>query len=324
MLQVNRTSLNNELSQYFRQTCPYIPTPQIRAPLEPIDYTQLSDIVAIAMKAWELSHSGVNGLRFGTYEESAKKIVCVSTEKCTASSEDLSSFEEYLGGLEPSDIARRAYWFARVFNNCSSIATCLKTVLDILKSKHKGASLNYQGLSFLPESAEIVGFSLLKKAGFESFTLDSNNLEPTPEGHHAANESHNHVVISIKTQRDEEYIIDLSGLQFGIYGRNPMQPYLVVEPTEQWKTRFKVCNSAAPIMSYGAKTLLCKAVSTMIGSAYLSKRSVGSRRKELRPVPAVVDEEAVLTAKLAEMELFKMLETDEITANKKAQKKNGK
>ena len=324
MSQGNRITINNELSQFFRQACPYIPTPQIRAALEPIDYTQLSDIAAIAMKAWELSHSGLNGLRFGTYEESEKKIVCVSTEKCSSSSEDLSSFEEYLGSTKPSDIARRAYWFTRVFNNCSSIALCLKTVLDILNAKHKSASINYEDLTFMPESAEIVGFSVLKKAGFESLTLDSNNMVPAPEGHHSVNESHNHVVIAIKTQKDEEYVIDLSGPQFGIFGQDPIQPYLIVEPIERWKTRFRMCRPTAPAMSYGAKNVLVKAVSTIIGNAYLNKKSASIKKKDSKSSTGMVDEEAVVRAKLAEMELMKMLETDECTTKTEAQKKNKK
>lgn len=277
--------------------------------IEPCDITQLADVAAVAMQAWELCHTGMNGLRFGKFEESKNEIESVSIEMCSANEEDLSSFEQYLGAAQYSHAARRSYWFTRVFNNCSTICVSLQTTFDVLKASIKGHTLNHDGLSFKLDSVEMKGYSVLKREGFESCTLTDLDMVRHPEGFHSEGEGHNHVILTIKTQDDKEHVLDLSGPQFGNFGPNPLQPYLCVEPIEVWMTRFYKVTPAKKIMSYSAKINMVKDISSIVCKAYFVRNAT----KQPRAAKAIakVEEGAEERARLAEIELMAMLQKEE-------------
>jgi hypothetical protein len=314
---VNLLSANKQIAQYYKMNHPYIPTSAIHSAIEPCDITQLADVAAVAMQAWELCHSGLNGLRYGTYHESENMIMNVSIEKCSSNEEDLSSFEEYLGNEKYSHAARRSYWFNRAFNNCSTICVCLQTAFDILKSSVKGQSLNHDGRSFKIDSVQMKGFSVFKREGFESCTLTDKDMRRHPNGYHAIGEGHNHVIMTIKSQDDEEYVLDLSGPQFGNFGPNLLQPYLCVEPIELWKTRFLRCTPDRKGMSYDAKTAMAKEISSIVCKAYFVSSDTKQRKAgKVNPVVAT-EEGAEERARLAEAELLAMLQKEESEGEKK-------
>ena len=310
MSTMNLQSVNKQISQYYQRNHPYVPTPVIHRVIEPCDVTQLADVASVAMQAWELCHTGLNGLRYGTYHESENMIENVSLEKCRSNQEDLSSFEEYLGNKKDSHAARRSYWFTRVFNNCATICVCLQTAFNILKSSVKGKSLSHNGLSFKVDSVEMKGFSIMKRDGFESCTLTNEDMTRYTNNFHRIGEGQNHVIMTIRSQDDEEYVLDLSGPQFGNFGPNPLQPYLCVEPIELWKTRYLVCIPSPKSMSYDAKTAMAKEISSIVCKAYFVN-SATNQRKTTKPNPTVaIEEGAEERARLAEAELLGMLENE--------------
>lgn len=317
-------STNDQISQFYRRNHPYIPCAVIHRVIEPCDVTQLADVASVAMQAWELCHSGLNGLRYGTYHESEKMIQSVAFEKCRSNEEDLSSFEKYLGHHEDSHAARRCYWFTRVFNNCSTICICLQTAFDVLKSSAKGLSLNHNGLSLKVDSVEMKGFSVLKREGFESCTLTNEDMVRHSAGYHSSGEAHNHVIMTIKSQDDEEYVLDLSGPQFGNFGPNPLQPYLCVEPIELWKTRFRRCTPAGTKMSYDAKNAMAKEISSIVCKAYFVNNAVKQQKPGKTNLTKTIEQGAEERASQAEAELMAMLSNEKSACEKKEGRLNKK
>jgi hypothetical protein len=244
-------------------------------------------------------------------------ILNVPFEKCRSDEEDLSSFEEYLGDEKYSHAARRSYWFNRAFNNCAIICVCLQTAFDILKSSIKGQSLNHNGLSFKIDSAQMKGFSVLKKEGFESCTLTDKDMRRQPNGYHAIGERHNHVIMTIKSQDDVEYVLDLSGPQFGNFGPNPLQPYLCFEPIELWKARFPHCAPDRKGMSYDAKTAMAKEISSIVCRAYFVISALKQQRAgKVKPI-VTIERGAEERARQAEAEFLAMLQNEESAGEKR-------
>ena len=105
--------LNIGIAKIFR---PHgnIPRPSLDQAVVPPtwDATSLFDICDTASMAYELSSSGVNGLRYASFEHDVSELSgllhVVSTEVCSASEEDVSSIIKYTSsdGLSDTNIMK--------------------------------------------------------------------------------------------------------------------------------------------------------------------------------------------------------------------------
>lgn len=191
-----------------------------------------------ACLAWEVTDSGMNGLRFMSFHDSDQLRV-VSTEVCGPHQEDLSSISKYANGLELSPELHKAYWFVQSFSNCLCIAHGLHQVLTSLASFSETIAAP-GGVILNLKTANLLNFEVM-------LDVDAiNEVTGVPldsRSHHRPLEPILHTVVTL-SDRWTTYVIDLAGSQFGIFGDNSLRPQVVFEEVGVWKERFVCCEPA--------------------------------------------------------------------------------
>ena len=235
--------LNNEIRKlHNKYKMTYIPAPSINESdlITDLDFGNMIDICRMSCQAWELAHTGMNGLRYENFEETMDLLEVYSREICKSNGEDLSSIMKWCDSALISPKTRRAYWFASTMSNCASLTFLLDILLKKLR-KQKKTTMAYDTLIFQLDSAVICGYSILKKNGFECNKYVNNRVDES----HTQHEGHNHVVLTVKDQLNLEHVIDLSGSQFGSFGHDDT-PQIVILPIEEWRSRFSRCRESTP------------------------------------------------------------------------------
>jgi hypothetical protein len=160
----------------------------------------------------------------------------------------LSSVETWLGGAACTESVMKAYWFTRTFSNCSAMSKMLMEALHVLTQGRKPIQLSFGSVSLDANTARIEGLSVLKKDNRSFYNLyNSSEAGAQSNEAHRPGESHNHVVVVLKeTGSDTEYVLDLTGTQFGFFGFDPLRPQIVCEPYSVYIQRFKHAEIAVP------------------------------------------------------------------------------
>jgi len=284
------SKLNNEIRKFQKKYyMTYIPTPSIddNDIITGLDFENLVDVCRLSCQIWELAHTGMNGLRYENYVETSDFVKVYSSEVCKANSEDLSSIRKWCNRQSLTPEIRRAYWLSSTISNCASISFLFDIVLKKLKNKNK-AIIRYDNVLFQLDSAIIRGYSILKKGNFESYQYCNNRVDQS----HTKYESHNHVVMIIKDQLNHEYVIDLTGSQFGIFG-NVDTPQIVILPIDDWRNRFSSCRDSTPSFpNMGGKLDRIKMIAEIVFNFYyknnLQTKTLPPSKTEVFTTPSEV------------------------------------
>eukprot|EP01038_Epipyxis_sp_PR26KG_P014526 gene14526-19502_t len=224
-------------------------------------------------------------------------------------SEDLSSLHQWLGEFEGTQQAVMAYWLCSTFGNCGTIATGLLECIHHIQKRLHITEVVYNDIVLSLSSAEIEGFSVSVKFG--SKTCIQGNSEPIQQ--HFPHEGHNHIVLTLLDAFGKKYVVDLSGLQFGIYGEDVRRPHIVIEPLEIWRLHFEKFKSVDPSFTYQNKLDLMKNITNVVITTatdeYLkmNHHSVGSTRIK----PAQMSKEELDAKSLAVEEMMAKLLLEE-------------
>lgn len=222
----------------------------------------LVDICDIFFLTFEIMYTGANGLRYNSckYEKDLNEVVC--DEICSACSEDLSSIFKWANGHAITDTIRKAYWLNSSFGQCNTMSEGLHETFAVIGRRLKVKDVFFNSIRLSLDTLKVRGFSL-------SVNLESRKrVTDQPTGsteHHRPCESHNHVALTMINLDDGvEYIIDLAGSQFGIYGADVLRPQLVCEPLVTWRARFKHCRDDEAKFQYDNKRRLMETVARIV------------------------------------------------------------
>lgn len=280
----------------------------------------LIDICDTFFTTWELMYTGSNGLRYKsfTFENDRNEVVC--DEICSSNSEDLSSIFKWANGHAITDNVRKAYWLNSTFGQCNSMSEGLMETIAVIKRRLEIKEIFYDSIRLSLETLKIRGFSLKSNFGSRKCVTGQ---ETMLEQHHDY-ESHNHVALTMMGLDDKvEYVIDLTGLQFGVYGTDILRPQLVCEPLKTWRARFNFCIDDEPKYQYNAKRKLLESLARIVTEEKISFE--GDRNAAIsqsKPRSKEVDEAACNAADEAMNRL--LLEEDEDTSKASKNKNKSK
>eukprot|EP00592_Proboscia_alata_P006532 CAMPEP_0194357900 /NCGR_PEP_ID=MMETSP0174-20130528/5309_1 /TAXON_ID=216777 /ORGANISM="Proboscia alata, Strain PI-D3" /LENGTH=296 /DNA_ID=CAMNT_0039128101 /DNA_START=106 /DNA_END=996 /DNA_ORIENTATION=+ len=231
--------LNTQIAVIFR---PHdnIPRPSLDPDVVPATWNPncIFDVCETVSMAWQITSSGMNGLRFTSFTQDASGLRVLSTEVCKAGDEDLSSIIKYAPSGEHSDPSlQKAYWLASTFTSCQTIASGLLTMCIELS----------RSFTFTRAPGDIS--LILKSARLQFYiihtTLDvRNEISGVPldtRSYHMPLEPHSHVVMLLTDHNGIDYVVDLAGSQFGVFGPDAKRPQVVVEEVGKWKDNFSLC-----------------------------------------------------------------------------------
>jgi hypothetical protein len=243
--------LNIGIAKIFR---PHgnIPRPSLDQAVVPPtwDATSLFDICETASMAYEISSSGMNGLRYASFEHDVSELSglhVVSTEVCSASEEDVSSIIKYASsdGLSDTNIMK-AYWFVRTFSSCAVVASGLLATLVAVRGKSRtSVHLPSSGISLSLTSARLQGFEVCAMIDARN---EVDGMPLNKRSHNKPMERISHVVVLMTDGGGTDYVVDLAGSQFGIFGHDARRPQVVVEDVQTWKKHFLVCVEEPPVI----------------------------------------------------------------------------
>ena len=327
-----KTKVQPLIRQLYLKHWYYMPTPNVSA-LRNLSYdlSNAFDVCDFVACVWELTHTGMSGLRYNRHVYSDKKWTVYCDEVGSNTSEDLSDMSTWLAGASPTIGRVRSYWFVRMFTNCSTIAKGLFKALEMLKNTLPYKTIDYNGITLDLKTAEIRGYSLLQRDGCEYYNLfNRSEADALSNEAHRIGESHNHVVISIKEKgTDNKYILDLAGSQFGIFGEDPQRPHIVIEPEEEYMKHFKRIRYDTPGYPYEDKiaqfeklvsTLLLERIQVKkrlgLGASATSSSRIISGKKTTTTTTIEVTAEATAKASQAERDLLALLDAEDWGAAK--------
>jgi hypothetical protein len=198
----------------------------------------------------------------------------------------------------------------------------LLETIAVIRKRLKIRIIFYNSTRVLLETLKIKGFSLA--TGFESRKCVTGQGTLSTE-HHRPSESHNHVVLTVIGLDDKvEYIIDLTGLQFGVCGDDIMRPQLVCEPLAMWRNHFKYCRDSEPVYDiYNmGKRKLIETVARIVAEEKLSYENDRNAENLSQSNTKDMDEAACNAADVAMARL--LLEAVENNGNGSNDKKKNK
>jgi hypothetical protein len=238
-------TLNAKIANIFRPQ-DHIPRPSLDPAAVPVtwDPNCIFDVCETASMAWEITSSGLNGLRYTSFTQNSSGVRVLSAEVCKATDEDLSSVIKYAASDNPGEDLRKAYWLAQTFASCQTIASGLLAMCVELSHSFEftcapdGTQLNLN-------SARIQKYSICTMVDVR------NEIAGVPlctRSHNRLREPIHHAVVLLTDDAGIDYVADLAGSQFGVFGPDSQRPQIVFEEMGKWKENFAMCiDIRAPI-----------------------------------------------------------------------------